>query len=177
MTTAGRHYSWRYVLAIFATHRRAIVLAHLVALMAAALAVPVPLMMPLLVDEVLLEQRGTLLAMLDTVLPAAWRGPTGYIVGVLVAMLLLRAVALGLQVWQARQFSLIAKDLIFQMRSELVLRLGRVSMSAYEALGASTISAHLVTDLNTIDEFTGATVSRLLIAVLSLAGAAGVPWK
>ena len=60
------------------------------------------------------------------------------------------------------------------MRSELIERLERVSMSEYETLGSSTVSSHLVVDLNTVDEFTGVTVSRLLIAVLTLVGAAAV---
>ena len=68
---------------------------------------------------------------------------------------------------------MIAKDLIFHIRRDLLGRLRRVSMFEYESLGNSTVSSHLVVDLNTIDDFTGATVSRFLIAVLMLIGATG----
>ena len=72
----------------------------LVAILAAVLAVPVPLLMPLLVDEVLLHKPGALLAWLDRALPAAWHTPLGYILGALFCTVLLRVVSPALQVWQ-----------------------------------------------------------------------------
>jgi ABC-type multidrug transport system fused ATPase/permease subunit len=68
---AYRPYTWHYVLSIFLQHRREIVLANCVAIAAAALSVPVPLLLPLLVDEVLLDKPGRMLAALDTVFPEA----------------------------------------------------------------------------------------------------------
>jgi len=172
---AGRvPYSWHYVLSIFLSHRREIIFANSVAIIAALLSVPVPLLMPLLVDEVLLNQPGSMLSALDTLMPSAITGPATYIAAVLLVTILLRLTSMALQVWQTRKFSLISKDLIYRMRSELIERLERVSMSEYETLGSSTVSSHLVVDLNTVDEFTGVTVSRLLIAVLMLIGAAAV---
>lgn len=169
-----RPYTWRYVLSIFLHHRREIVLAHLVALVAAALSVPVPLLMPILVDEVLLDRPGDLVAALSLLIPADTPGPAALILAGLAVTVCLRVASMALQVWQTRQFTLVAKDLIYRMRRDLIGRLERVSMSEYETLGSSTIASHLVVDLNTIDEFTGVTVSRLLIAVLTLVGAAGV---
>ena len=168
------HYNWRYVLAMFAEHKRAIVAANLVAALAALLAVPVPLLVPLLVDEVLLGRGGPMVDAVNRIVPDAWRGPTCYILMVTLATALLRAVSLVLQVWQSRGFSLLAKDLIFRIRRELLERLRKVSMAEYEVLGASTVSTHLVVDLNTIDEFTGVTLSQFVIAVLSLIGGAAV---
>lgn len=174
MTNETRHYSWHYVLAMFAEHKRAIAIANGVAALAALLAVPVPLLVPLLVDEVLLKRGGPVVSAVDLVVPADWRGPTCYILVVTFATMLLRALSLVLQVWQTRTFSLIGKDLIFRIRRELLERLRRVSMAEYEVLGASTVATHLVVDLNTIDEFTGVTLSQLLIAVLTLLGGAAV---
>ncbi len=176
VATAAGHkpYTWHYVLSIFLRHRREIVVANTVAIIAAALSVPVPLLMPLLVDEVLLDKPGNMLAALNALIPQSLSGPTAYIAAVLVITIVLRLASMVLQVWQTRQFSLVAKDLIYRMRCELIARLERVSMSEYETLGSSTVASHLVVDLNTVDEFTGVTVSRLLIAVLTLIGAAAV---
>lgn len=174
MTNEPRQYTWHYVLALFAEHKRAIVGANLVAALAAVLAVPVPLLVPLLVDEVLLGRGGPLVDAVDKVVPTDWRGPTCYILMVTLATVVLRAVSLALQVWQSRSFSLIAKDLIFRIRRELLERLRQVSMAEYEVLGASTVATHLVVDLNTVDEFTGVTLSQLVIAVLTLLGGAAV---
>ena len=51
-------YDWHYILRIAAGHRREIVLANLIAILAAITSVPVPLLLPLLVDEVLLDKPG-----------------------------------------------------------------------------------------------------------------------
>lgn len=168
------HYRWRDIFALVLPHRRRLVGAHLVAVLAVALAVPVPLLMPLLVDEVLLKHPGRGVATLNHLLPQPWQNALGYVLAVLVVTVLLRLTSLALQVWQQREFSLTAKTLIFTLRQRLLGRLERVSMAEYEALGGSTVASHLVVDLATIDQFTGDTLSRLLVAALTLAGAAGV---
>lgn len=167
-------FRWRDIFALALPHRRRLINAHLVAILAAALAVPVPLLMPLLVDEVLLHKPGALLAWLDRVLPGAWHTPLGYILGALLLTVLLRVVSPALQVWQQREFSQVSKDLIFQLRQRLLRRLEQISMAEYEAVGGGTVSSHLVVDLATIDQFTGETLSKLLVAVLTLVGASVV---
>jgi ATP-binding cassette subfamily C protein len=133
-------------------------------------AVPIPLLMPLLVDEVLLEQPAGLVSSMQALFPAAWQGPVLYILAVLLMTVLLRLSALGLGVWQNRQFTLIAKDVTYRMRCEMLNRLQRISMKEYETLGSGTVASHFVTDLNAIDEFIGSSVSKTLIALLSLIG-------
>ena len=170
----GGAFRWRDIFALALPHRRRLIHAHLVAIMAAVLAVPVPLLMPLLVDEVLLHQPGSLVAWLDRALPVGWHTPLGYILGALGLTVLLRVISPALQVWQQREFSQVSKDLIFQLRQRLLRRLERISMAEYEAVGGGTVSSHLVVDLATIDQFTGETLSKLLVAVLTLVGASVV---
>lgn len=167
-------YDWRYVLSIFFVHKRELIIAHIVAVFAALLSVPLPLLMPLLVDEVLIGEPGVLVIAMQSILPVEWHRGGVFIGVVLLATIVLRLGSLLLQVWQTREFTLIAKDLIYRMRRELIERLNRVSMAEYESLGGSTVASHMVVDLNTVDEFTGVTVSRFLISVLMLLGAAGV---
>ncbi|MGR8947712.1 MAG: ABC transporter ATP-binding protein [Gammaproteobacteria bacterium] len=170
----NRPFNWHDVLANFRAHRAQIALATVVALAAALISVPIPLLMPLLVDEVLLEQPAQLVALSNQFIPAAWQTPLGYIVAISIFTIILRIGSLLLQVWHTRQFSLISKDLIFRMRKQLIARLGRVSMSEYESLGGTTVASYMVVDLNTIDDFTGVTVSRFVVSLLMLLGAAGV---
>jgi ATP-binding cassette subfamily C protein len=61
---------------------------------------------------------------------------------------------------------------IFRIRLALLSHLEKVSMSEYETLGSGTVASYLVTDLQTIDEFVGSTVSRLLVAILTVIGVA-----
>jgi len=87
---------------------------------------------------------------------------------------LLRIGALALTVWQTREFTIIAKDVIFRLRKQLLGRLERISMAEYETLGSGAVTAHFVTDLESVDQFVGGTVGRFLVAVLTLVGVAVV---
>lgn len=166
------HYSWRYIFNVALEHKRQLVLANLIALVATVASVPLPLLMPLLVDEVLLDQPGVIVETINPMVPDSWHGPALYIGAVLLITVVLRSIALLLNVWQARQFTHISKDVIFRMRSGLLERLKRISMAEYETLGSGAVASHFVTDLDTVDRFVGSSVSRLLVAVLSILGTA-----
>lgn len=165
-------FSWDYILKITLEHKRELILANLVAILATIASVPLPLLMPLLVDEVLLEKPGLLINTLSPLFPSQWHGPVLYILLILVITVVLRAISLVLNVWQGRQFTIISKDIIFRMRKMMLHRLGCISMAEYETLGSGAVSSHFVTDLDTVDRFIGSSVSRLLIASLSIIGTA-----
>jgi ATP-binding cassette subfamily C protein len=166
--------TWSYIRAIAFGHRRELVSAHLIAILAALAAVPVPLLLPLLVDEVLLHKPGPAVALMNRLFPPEWQGPAPYILAVLGLTLVLRVLTALFNVWQTRQFSLISKDIVFRLRARLIGRLQRISMAEYESLGSGAVVTHLVTDLDTLDSFIGTAVARFLVAVLSLTGTAAV---
>jgi len=153
-------------------HRRELVLANVIAVLGTLAAVPVPLLMPVMVDEVLLDQPGKVVHFMNGLFPTDWHGPVLYIVAMLVLTVLLRLTSVSLGVWQTREFTLISKDVIYRMRRDLLRRLQRVSMAEYETLGSGTVASHLVTDLDAIDEFVGSAVSKFIVAVLSILGTA-----
>ncbi|EGV52035.1 ABC transporter ATP-binding protein [endosymbiont of Riftia pachyptila] len=167
-------YSWNELTSMVLRHRRELLAANLIAILGAIVAVPIPLLIPLLVDEVLLDQPGRAVAIMDQLFPSAWHGPFLYIGAVLLLTILLRLIALLLGVWQTRQFTCIAKDVVFHIRRDLLCRLERISMSAYETLGSGTVASHLVTDLDAVDNFVSITTSKFLVAVLSILGTAVV---
>lgn len=172
VTEGQKLYTWQSILQVALNHRRELVMANIIALLASIAAVPVPLLMPLLVDEVLLGQPATLVATVNQLVPAEWQGPAIYIFSVFALTVLLRVTALLLNVWQARQFTIISKDLIFRIRRSLLNHLQRISMAEYETLGSGRVASHFVTDLDTVDRFIGSSISRLLVAVLSILGTA-----
>jgi ATP-binding cassette, subfamily C, bacterial len=165
-------YRWNELIQMILGHRRELVIANLVAILGTLAAVPVPLLIPLLVDEVLLHQPGRAVGLLNSLFPVTWHGPVLYILAILALTLFLRLIALIFGVWQTWQFTCIAKDVIYHMRRDLLLRLERISMSAYETLGSGTVASHLVTDLEAIDSFVSVTTSKFLVAVLSILGTA-----
>ncbi len=172
--TQNHVYNWRYILAIAGEHKHEIIYANIIAILATLANVPVPLLMPLLVDEILLNNPATVVETINNITPDSWHEPMLYIIVILVLTLCLRLVAVVLNVWQSRQFTIIAKDVIFRIRHALLKHLEKVSMSEYETLGSGTVASYLVTDLQTIDEFVGSTVSRLLVAVLTVIGVAAI---
>lgn len=163
---------WSDIITMMRRRRKALIYAQLFALIGTLLAVPVPLLMPLLVDEVLLEQPGKLTATLSYFLPEDWQTGVGFIISVLVITLTLRALALVFNIIQGRQFAQVAKHLTFQIRQLLARQLSRTPLRAFESVGAGSVTSHFVTDVETLDKFLGETLSRLLISLLSVVGTA-----
>ncbi|RMF15409.1 MAG: ABC transporter ATP-binding protein, partial [Gammaproteobacteria bacterium] len=174
MAKNPEYYNWRRLARQILAHRRELVSANLIAVLATLAAVPVPLLLPVLVDEVLLGEPGPVVPLMQSLLPENWARPAVYIFMMVGVALALRVASLGLNVWQTRQFTRISKDIVFRMRERLLGHLGRVSMREYEQLGSGAVASRLVTDLNTIDDFLGTTISRFIIALLTILGTASV---
>lgn len=166
--------TWAEIRRLALRHRKGLLLANLIAFVATLCSVPIPLLLPLLVDEVLLKQGDAALRVMDRLLPAGWETAAGYIGLMLVLTLVLRLGALVSNVLQARLFAGLSKDVIYRLRVRLIERLKRIALGEYENLGGGTVSAHLVTDLDTLDKFIGETLSKVLVAVLTLTGTAAV---
>ncbi|ADN75205.1 ABC transporter related protein [Ferrimonas balearica DSM 9799] len=162
----------RWIVQQAMTHKKRLLAANLIAIVATVISVPIPLMLPLLVDEVLLNQPGTLLHAMNEVLPASWQQPVTYIGIVLVLVILMRCSSQALNILQSRQFTLVAKSLTCRIRQAMLDKLGRISMSQYEARGSGGVASLLVTDIETIDRFVGETLSRLIVGVLTVVGIA-----
>lgn len=169
---SSRPYSWDYIYRIALTHKKELITAHIITILATLASVPVPLLMPLLVDEVLLNQPGVVIAIINRAVPLPWQTPVFYISAILLLSLLLRLLAIIFNIIQGKQFTFIAKDIVFRIRHQLISHLQTISMSEYESLGSGTVVTHLVTDLDTIDNFIGTTISRLLVAILTIVGTA-----
>lgn len=166
--------TWAEIRQLAFRHRKGLLLANLIAVFATLCSVPIPLLLPLLVDEVLLGDGDAALKVMDRFLPAAWENAAGYIGLMLGLTLLLRLGALASNVLQARLFARLSKDVIYRLRIRLIERLKRIALGEYENLGGGTVSAHLVTDLDTLDKFIGETLSRVLVALLTLTGTAAI---
>jgi len=164
--------SWPGLFQLARQHRKTLIKAHIIAIFAALLLVPVPMLMPLLVDEVLLDQPGRIVAGIAAVFPLDWHGPVLFIVATMMLTVLLRLSGALLGVWQTREFTLVSKDISYQLRRALLQRLQRISMQEYETLGSGAVASHLVTDIDTIDEFLGSALSKFLVAVLVIIGVA-----
>ncbi|MCA1924836.1 MAG: ABC transporter ATP-binding protein/permease [Thiobacillus sp.] len=166
--------TWQAIAADIRSHRRRLLQANFVAILAVIAAVPVPLLLPLMVDEVLLGHPGRFVAWIAAATPTAWHGPVLFIATALLLTLFLRLASILLNVWQSRTFSLLAKDVVYRIRGRMLNRLSRIALSEFETVGAGRVTSHFVTDLNAIDTFLGASISGFVVSVLTLVGVAAV---
>nr|WP_301291867.1 ABC transporter ATP-binding protein [Pseudomonas koreensis] len=166
--------SWAEVRRLALHHKKSLWIANGVAVLATLCSVPIPLLLPLLVDEVLLGHGDAALKVMNHFLPSMWQQAAGYIGLMLVVTLTLRCSALCFGVLQSRLFARLAKDIVYRIRVRLIERLKRISLGEYESLGSGTVTTHLVTDLDTLDKFVGETLSRFLVAMLTLFGTASI---
>jgi ATP-binding cassette subfamily C protein len=143
-----------------------------VAIFATIVSVPIPLLIPLLIDELLLNHPSFIVTTINSIAAIEWQQPIIYISIVLFICFVLRLIAIFFNIIQSRQFAYIAKDIIFHIRKNLIQRLQYISMFEYESLGTGTVITHMVTDLDTLDEFIGSSISKLLIALLTVFGTA-----
>lgn len=151
-------------------HQTTLLTANIIAVLAVLASVPVPLLMPLLVDEVLLQKPDFAVQTIQQLTPASWHSPILYILALLLLTLVLRAISLIFNVIQTRLFTLTAKDITFQIRRRLLHRLQKISMADYETVGSGSVASHFITDIETLDQFIGNTTSKLLVAILTVIG-------
>lgn len=169
-----KYYTVRHVLNMALAHKKQLIAAHAIAILAVLASIPIPLLIPLLIDEVLLDKPGKVVATINNLFPGSLHSPFLYIAALTIVCIVLRLTYLALNVWQTKKFVGIAKDIIYRIRYQLLNRLKHVAMSEYETLGGGAVSSKFVTDLNTVDQFAGETVSKLLVAALTILGVAGV---
>lgn len=168
--TSQAPYSWQRIFDLVMRHKPQLIKAHLIALFAMIATVPLPLLLPLLVDEVLLNQPAWIVGNLNQWIPASWQTALGYIMLVTIITILLRVIGVALGVWQVQQFTIISKAVTYRIRKDLLARIQGVSMSQYETLGSGSVTSTMVNDVNTLDTFLGTTVGKVILAVFSLVG-------
>ncbi len=151
-------------------HKKRIVIGQIIAFFAVALSLPIPLLFPLLIDEVLLNKPATLVGAMDTLF--APNEPYMYIMIVFFITLFFRLMFFILNAIGSKVFTSISKEIVYKIRTKLLRHLKDVSIAEYESLGGGGISSKLVTDINTVDTFLGVSIGRFFISVLSLIGIA-----
>jgi len=144
----------------------ALIYGQLVTLLAILVSVPIPMLLPILVDEVLLDKPSHIVNFIDIFTD----GTTAfyYIAIVTIGVIFLRVLYYLLGVFLTKTFTYISKFVTFEIRKKLLHHLKIVSMNEYETLGSGTITANLVTDVNTLDSFILNASSKMFSSVLTL---------
>lgn len=163
-------YTWERIYQLVLKHKPRLIKAHIIALFAVLSIVSLPMLLPLLVDEVLLDKPALIVGILNSFMPETWQTAIGYIAAITILTIMLRMIGVALGVWQMQQFTVISKEVTYQIRSDLLQRVQNVSMTQYESLGTGSVTSTMVSDVNTIDNFLGTAVGKLIIAIFTLIG-------
>ena len=141
-------------------------------IMATLLLLPTPMLMPLLIDEVLLDHPGKMVELISTFFGSheIWL----YISTLLVIVLVLRSLAFFFNNKKTFYATRITQKISYLLRHRILHHLERVSLSEYETLKPGGIASKTVQDVESVSGFSGQVVTTLLSASLMLIGIAGV---
>lgn len=156
----------KYIWKLLLHKKRALLLGQFITIIAILVNVPIPLMLPALVDEVLLNKPDFFINSINEYLRVG--NAIYYILIVTAAVVVLRFIYFILNVVTTKIFTSISKYITFKIREKLIKHLEKVSMNEYESLGSGAIAANLITDVNTLDNFIVTSASKLVSSVLTL---------
>lgn len=153
-------------------HKTPLLLGNIISLIATLVSIPIPLLIPLMVDEVLLEKGGIVVDVIHKI--TSIHDALFYILIVLITTIALRFIFFILSVISQTFFITLSQELSFTLRVRALEHLKHVSMASYESLGSGKVITHLITDIDTIEQFLGSALSKLIVSVATLIGVAGV---
>jgi ATP-binding cassette subfamily C protein len=162
--------SWKEIFNHIKEHKKKLILGNIIAIIATVISIPIPLFIPLLVDEVLLGKEGIFIHTYkkffgDGNIPL-------YVLTALLIVLIMRAMFFILSAIQTKIFTEISKDVTYKIREKVLNHLKEISMSEYEVEGSGKLASKMITDIDTIDDFLGKTISRFVISFLTILGVA-----
>ncbi|WP_458701360.1 ABC transporter ATP-binding protein [Sulfurospirillum sp. 1307] len=160
-------YTFKEIFTEIKKYKKELILANIIAVLAVIISTPAPLLMPLLVDEVLLHKPGIIVKSIDGLFSGQNEAYV-YVVSVLFVVILLRFIFFVLNFYQTKLFTIISKNITFKIRKGLIDHLSKVSLKEFEFLGSGKISSLLLIDVDTIDNFLGSVISRLIISLLTI---------
>lgn len=158
--------SLKYIFKLLLDNKKSLIIGQILTIIAIIISVPIPLLLPLLVDEVLLNKPDFFVNNIN----GLFGNTTAfyYIAIVTFIVLFLRVIYFLFSVLITKIFTKISKYVTFKIREKLLNHLELVNMNEYESLGSGSIGANLVTDVNTLDNFIVSIASKFIASILTL---------
>ena len=163
-------YTFKHLIKEIKKYKREFITAQIIALIATVISIPIPMLMPLLIDEVLLKKPGLWVENLSNIFGQC--SAFCYVIVTLIIVLVLRSLFVALNVAQTYFFEKITKDITYKIRLRVLSHLKNLSINEYENLKTGDIASRLISDVNTVEEFLIKSVSRFVISALTLIGVA-----
>ncbi len=162
--------SLKYIFKLLLDNKKLLIIGQIITIIAIIVSVPIPLLLPLLVDEVLLNKPDFFVNNINELFGNV--SAFYYIAIVTIIVLLLRIIYFFIGIVITKIFTKISKYVTFKIREKLLNHLELVNMNEYESLGSGSIGANLVTDVNTLDNFIVSIASKFIASILTLVAVA-----
>ena len=162
--------SLKYIFKLLLDNKKSLIIGQIITIIAIIVSVPIPLLLPLLVDEVLLNKPDFFVNNINELFGNV--SAFYYIAIVTIIVLLLRIIYFFIGIVITKIFTKISKYVTFKIREKLLNHLELVNMNEYESLGSGSIGANLVTDVNTLDNFIVSIASKFIASILTLVAVA-----
>ena len=160
------------IIGLILDKKPSLIYGQIITLLAVIISIPIPLFLPMMVDEVLLEKPAGFIATINYFIGEG--SAFTYVAIVTASVIFLRISYYLLNAIITKIFTRIAKYVTFMIRSRLIEHLKITSMNEYETLGSGAITSNLVNDVNTFDAFIINSSSKLISATLTLLAVAVV---
>jgi ATP-binding cassette subfamily C protein len=148
------------------SYKKELFIGNFFALLATLLTVTIPLFIPMLIDELLLHKEPKLTAIVAHIFGEM--SILGYVLFFLVLAIFMRFLGVIFANMQIKMFLKVSKDISYKLRLKTLEYIKGVALSEYERFSPGAISSKLVTDIDTIDNFIGSAVGKLIISTLIL---------
>ncbi len=167
-----RHYTFKSLYKQIKTQKSDFWRTSLYGVFATLLLLPIPMLIPLLIDEVLLEHPGKMTEMISASFESSeiWV----YISIVLAIVLILRFLAFFFNNKKTFYAIKITQKISYLLRHRILHHLERVSLSEYETLKSGGIASKTIQDVESVSGFAGQVVTIALSATLMLIGIASI---
>ncbi|WP_457560250.1 ABC transporter ATP-binding protein [Caminibacter sp.] len=163
-------YSFKKLIQEIKKYKKEFILAQIIAVIATIVSIPIPMLMPLLIDEVLLKKPGLWTESIDKIFGQC--SAFCYVIITLIVVIILRSLFVLFNVMQTYFFEKITKDITYKIRLRVIEHLKRLSINEYENIKTGDIASRLISDVNTVEEFLIKSVSKFVISALTLIGVA-----
>ena len=166
MINQNKKITLKYILNLLLHDKKTLIIGQIVTIIAVLVSIPIPLMLPALVDEVLLNKPAFFVKNIDMFFG---NGSAFYYIAIVtLSVILLRLIYFIFNSIVTKIFTRIAKYITFKIRETMLNHLQKVSMDKYETLGSGAVAANLITDVNTLDSFIITAASKFISSSITL---------
>lgn len=156
----------KYLIKLLFKNKKLLFLGQILTVIAILISIPIPLLLPILVDEVLLKKPDIFVNNVNVLFGEL--NAFLYIFIALIIVVLLRLIHFVFSVFITKIFTKISKYVTFKIRQKVLKHLKKVIMNEYETIGTGSITANLITDVNTLDTFIVSSASKFVSSILTL---------